>query len=149
VEAQLAGSLLKSLIQTAYDNEVMETGSFQDKLKELLRVECDKLCRERLLHPLEAFDSEGEYFAQSPLHDVQERVVEQISLLWELMDVDTREKVQARVSDGLNPLTPRYVTEDGDPFDDIPEGYYEMDGPSDPGYNSGGSSLSSYMGNDE
>lgn len=128
VEAQVAGTLVKTYIKNAYDNMVSGLSGFHAGLEELLRVECDKLCRERLLHPLEAFDSEGEYFAQSPLYNVQERAVEQISLLWELLDLDTREKIESNIKEGLSfPYVSKDYSEAEEPGE-VSEGYYEGEG---------------------
>jgi len=88
VEAQISGERLKRIIKAAYDTHTVTSEPYQDILQEYMVAELETLCRERLCFPLSAFCADGEITTAMPAQDLDERVYEQVSLLYEFMTPD-------------------------------------------------------------
>jgi len=99
VEAQISGERLKTVIRAAYDASLVTVHTFQDELRYYMHKELETLCRERLCFPLSAFGAEGEISTAVPSQDLDERVFEQMSLLWEFMSVDKQSMFISEVTD--------------------------------------------------
>lgn len=98
VEAQISGEKLKHIIKAAYDTSLSMESIFHNELRYYMRNELDKLCRERLLHPLKAFGADGELSTTMPTDELDTRVYEQISLLWEFLSPDNQGELISHLS---------------------------------------------------
>jgi hypothetical protein len=85
VEGQISGKLLEGCIKQAYDTGYDTDGGFHALLKDILIRELEKLCRDRLLHPLEAFVEDVEISDTGMSDDAYARVYDQMSLFWEFL----------------------------------------------------------------
>ena len=91
VEIQVMQQLLAETIRDAYERSVVYETAFKNELRACLNAELERICRERLLHPLEAFTVPGYKLTEQVSLSGEDAITVQLDLFMDLLP-DTRQR---------------------------------------------------------